>query len=120
MAQKRFDFSTLRGCERATEARAFQCGGGGSEPQCAGYALLLSNRQRERAVEYVASAERIHRMHRERRCFPKLVTLVKPESALRAARARQKRRRQLGIFLSASASLATPAVDCSASLENTR
>src|SRR4026208_2031298 len=46
-------------------------------------------------MEYVAAAQRIHRMHREGRRLLQVAAFVEPERALRAARSREKRWRQL-------------------------
>src|SRR5271155_3962098 len=90
VAQKFCDFSTLRGGEGAAEAGAFQRRSGGGEPERLGQGLLFGDGQRERAVEYVAGAERIHSMHRERWRLPQGLALVEPNRAQRAARSRQK------------------------------
>src|SRR6266436_2495442 len=49
--------STVRGGEGRAEASGFQRGGGGSESQRLPQFLLLGDRQRKRAVEYVPGAE---------------------------------------------------------------
>jgi hypothetical protein len=85
----------LRGSEGPAEAGAFQRRRRGSKPQRRAQILFLGDRQRERAMEDVACAERIHRVYREGRRLLQMMMLVEPYRALRAARARQEGRGQL-------------------------
>src|ERR1700686_1472395 len=94
LAQKLFNFSTLRGSKSATETGAFQGGGGGSEAKRLGQVVMFVNGERERAMEHVAGAERIHGVHGEGRRPPQLLARVEPERALRALGSRQKRWRE--------------------------
>ena len=64
------NFSTLRGGKGATEAGAFQRCSGGGGPQRARDVLILGDRERKGAMEYVAGAQRIHGMHRKGRRLP--------------------------------------------------
>src|SRR5277367_2188377 len=96
LAQKLFNFSTLRGGKGAPEAGAFQGCSGGSEPQRLPQPLLFGDGERKGAMEDIARAERIHRVHREGRGLLQTALVVEPDRAARAARARQERRRQLG------------------------
>src|ERR1700687_2230595 len=95
LAQKFFNFSTLRGGKGTTEAGAFQRCGGGSETQRLRQILLLGDRERERAMEHVAGAQRIHGMDREGRRWRHVLLFVEPDGALRAPGSRQKRWGQL-------------------------
>ena len=99
LAQKCFNFSTLRGGESAAETGAFQRRSRGCEPQRLPQILLLGDGEGESAVKHVARAQGIHGMHREGRRLVQVLLLVEPERAFRAARARQERRRQFGNFL---------------------
>ena len=54
LGQKRFNFSTLRRSEGATEAGAFQRRGGGGESQRVPEVLLLGQGERKRPMEDVA------------------------------------------------------------------
>jgi len=59
VAQKLFNFSTLRGGKGAAETGAFQRRGGGSEAQRARHILFFRNGERKRAMEYVARPQRV-------------------------------------------------------------
>src|SRR5438445_5938459 len=96
LAQKRCDFSTLRGGKGAPEAGAFQRRGGGGESQRLRQFLPLRNGQRKGAVEYVAGAQRIDGVDGEGGGFPQLAVRVEPDGAPGPARAGQERLRQSG------------------------
>ena len=95
MAQKFRKFSTLRRGKGAAEPGAFQCCGGGSEPQRLPQILFLGDGQRERAMEHVAGAQRIHGVDREGRRLLQIALLVEPDRPFRPAGPGQERRRQL-------------------------
>src|SRR5882757_7615305 len=96
LAQKCFNFSTLRGREGAPEPGAFQrCGGGGESERLSQF-LLLGDGERKGAVEHVAGAQRIHGVNREGRRLLDRPVLVEPDGAPGPPRARQKRLGQLG------------------------
>src|SRR5882757_11151307 len=84
MAQKFFNFSTLRRGEGAAETGAFQRRGGGSEPQRAQNVLRFGNGQSDRAMENIAGAQCIHGMHGKCRRLLQVLVLVEPKRALRA------------------------------------
>ena len=50
VAQKLFNFSTLRRGKGATEVGTFERGGGGGEPQRARYVLIFGDGERKRAM----------------------------------------------------------------------
>ena len=81
--------------------------------------LAFGDRQRERAVENVAGAERIDGVDRERRHLLRCALLVEPHHALRAARDREERPRQLWRSCRSASSRSSRAggLPCSASLE---
>src|SRR5450759_4800203 len=95
MAQKFCDFSTLWGSKGPAEAGAFQGGGGGREPQRARQVLVFGDGERERAVEHVACAQRIHGMYGKGGRLLQLALLVEPDRASRAAGSREERGGQL-------------------------
>src|ERR1700680_2613751 len=78
LAQKLFNFSTLRGGEGATEAGAFQGCSGGSEAQRLPQPLLFGDGERKRAMEDITRAERIHGVHREGGRLLQTALLVEP------------------------------------------
>jgi hypothetical protein len=94
VAQKRFNFSTLRGSKGTTEAGAFQGCSGGGEAQRLPQLLFFSNCERKRAMEDVPGAQRIDGVDREGRGLLQLAVLVESDRAARAAGAGEEGRRQ--------------------------
>src|SRR5882724_3628416 len=90
LAQKRFNFSTLRCSEGTTKAGAFQRRRGGRESQRLSEVLLLGEGERERPVENVASPQRIDGVDRKRRGLLQLAFFIEPDRASRSARPRQE------------------------------
>ena len=90
LAQKLFHFNTLRGGKGAAMAGAFQRRGGGGESQRLPQFLLFSDRERERAMENIAGAQRVDGVDREGRRLLQMALLVEPDRAFRPARPRQE------------------------------
>src|ERR1700709_984434 len=89
LAQKCFNFSTLRGREGAPEPGAFQRCGGGGESERLAELLLLGDGERKGAVEHVAGTQGIHGVEVGGRRLLAGTMLVQPDGTLRAAGARQ-------------------------------
>src|SRR5471032_177083 len=107
-AQKRFHFRTLRTGEGTSETGAFQRCRRGSKAERIRDVLVFSDRQRKCAVENIARAKRVNRVHRKSRRLLELLALVEPDGAARSARAGQKRRRQLCHSLKRSSVVRNP------------
>src|SRR5580698_4096546 len=95
LAQKRFNFSTLRGTQGAPEAGAFQRCGGGGKPQRLPQFLSLGDSQHKGTVEDVAGSQRIDGVHGEGRRLLQFTLPVEPEGTAWAPCGSEERRCEL-------------------------
>src|SRR4051794_35664282 len=99
LAQKRHDFSTLRGSKGAAKACAFQGRRGGGESQRLTQFLPLGNGERKGAMKDVSGAERIYGVDREGGGLLDAALSIEPNGASWPPCARQERFRQFGDLL---------------------
>ncbi len=90
-----FDLGAARGRHAAAQARAFEAGRRCGEPQRRDHVAAFRERERERAVEHVAGAQRVDRLNRKDRA-PAQRGALAPEHVPRALGDGEKRRCRAG------------------------